>query len=232
MTKSKTVTVEEAAGEEVATITEETAVAVATATYGQGEISKDDIIMPELKLSQGAGALGDWPKGKLVIDAEFEIDAPSVITVCTWKKRYVEYIPYGSGETSRFFDSEEELTAAGLSLKWGENSEKPSANAIMDTIICIHGGPDADPAQFPEEYNGERYLFCIWRIKGTNYVKAAKPIITADAGYLKGNIRSGSFTLTPDKQSNDKGSWWVTSLTRKAINDEAFQKFIGSYLKN
>lgn len=210
---------------------EETAVAVVTSDYASGDFNSSDIIMPELKLSQGAGALGDWPKGQLVIDAEFEIEKPATITVLSYKKRYVEYIPYGTGETSRFFDTEEDVVDAGLSIKWGPDGERPTANAIMDTMICVHGGKDADPAQFPYEYEGERYLFCLWRIKGTSYDKAAKVIITADSTYLKGNIRSGSFTLEPQQSKGAKGSWWVSHLKRKALNDGDFQKFLKEYFK-
>ncbi len=56
------------------TKTEKSELATGTMVHGSGEFTKDDIIMPELKLSQGAGALGDWPKGQLVIDAEFEVE--------------------------------------------------------------------------------------------------------------------------------------------------------------
>jgi len=209
---------------------EKAELATGSMVYGSGEFTKDDIIMPELKLSQGAGALGDWPKGQLVVDAEFEVDKPAEITVLSYKKRYVEYIPYGSGETSRFFDSEAEVVEAGLSIKWGDNGERPSANALMDTMICIHGGPDADPAQFPYEFKGGRYLFCIWRIKGTSYDAAAKVIITADSTYLKNNIRGGSFILEPTQSKNTKGSWWVSKLKRKGLNDEDFVGFLGEFM--
>ena len=185
--------------------------------------------MPEIKLSQGAGALGDWPKGQLVVDAEFEVEKPAIITVLSYKKQYVEYIPYGTGETSRFFNTEEEVVEAGLSLKWADN-QRPTANAIMDTMICVHGGKDADPAQFPYDFKGERYLFCLWRIKGTSYDTAAKPIVTADSTYLKGNIRKGSFILEPKKAENSKGSWWVSQLKRKGLNDDDFVAFLGEFM--
>jgi|11_taG_2_1085331.scaffolds.fasta_scaffold00284_17 hypothetical protein len=208
---------------------ESTAVAVATSSFAEGDFNQNDIIMPEIKLSQGAGALGDWPKGQLVVDAEFEVEKPAIITVLSYKKQYVEYIPYGTGETSRFFNTEEEVVEAGLSLKWADN-QRPTANAIMDTMICVHGGKDADPAQFPYDFKGERYLFCLWRIKGTSYDTAAKPIVTADSTYLKGNIRKGSFILEPKKAENSKGSWWVSQLKRKGLNDDDFVAFLGEFM--
>jgi hypothetical protein len=209
---------------------EATELATGTAVYGSGEFTKDDIIMPEIKLSQAAGLLADWPKGVLVVDAEFEVEKPAEVTVLSYKKRYVEYIPFGTGETSRFFDSEAEVVEAGLSLKWGDSGERPSANALMDTMICVHGGKDADPAQFPYEHDGERYLFCLWRIKGTSYDAAAKVIVTADSTYLKNNIRGGSFILEPTKAKNNKGSWWVSKLKRKSINDEGFVAFLSEFM--
>ena len=208
---------------------EDAELAVATSSHAQGDFNQSDIIMPELKLSQGAGALGDWPKGQLVVDAEFEVAKPATITVLSYKKQYVEYIPYGTGETSRFFDTEEEVVEAGLSLKWADN-QRPTANAIMDTMICVHGGPDADPAQFPYEFKGGRYLFCIWRIKGTSYDTAAKHIVTADATYLKGDIRKGCFSLVPTKAENSKGSWWVSRLSRKGLNEDDFVGFLGEFM--
>jgi len=211
------------------TKTETNEVAIATGSYAQGDFQASDIIMPELRLAQGAGAWGDWQKGKLVIDNEYEIDKPATVTVMSYKKSYVEYVPYGADETSRFFDTEEELLEAGLSLKWVDN-QRPSANALMDTMICVHGPENADPQQFPYEFEGNNFMFCAWRIKGTSYATAAKPIVTADSTFLKNNIRGGSFTMEPKKVDGAKGSYWVNTLKRSGGNTEEFQAFLGEFM--
>jgi len=203
--------------------------AVAAGSHAQGDFNASDIIMPELRLAQGAGAWGDWAKGKLIIDNEYEIEKPATVTVLSYKKSYVEYVPFGSDDTSRFFETEAELLEAGLSLKWVDN-QRPSANALMDTMICVHGGAEADPIEFPYEFEGNRYLFCAWRIKGTSYATAAKPIVTADATFLKNNIRGGSFTMEPKKVDGAKGSYWVNSLKRDELNSAEFQKFVSEFM--
>ena len=203
--------------------------AVASGSFAQGDFKSSDIIMPELRLAQGAGAWGDWPKGVLVVDNEFEVKKPAIVTVLSYKKSYVEYIPYGSDETSRFFDTEEELVEAGLSLNWVDN-QRPSANALMDTMICVHGGEDADSTQFPYDFGGEKFLFAAWRIKGTSYATAAKPIVTADNTFLKNNIRGGSFNMVPKKIDGSKGSYWVNTLKRNELNEPKFQQFVGEFM--
>lgn len=204
-------------------------VAVASGSHAQGEFNTSDIIMPELRLAQGAGSWGDWPKGQLIVDNEYEIKKPATVTVLSYKKSYVEYVPFGSDETSRFFDTEAQVIEAGLTLKW-INSERPTANALMDTMICVHGGSEADPIEFPYEFEGDRYLFCAWRIKGTSYASAAKPIVTADATFLKNNIRGGSFTMEPKKVDGQKGSYWINTLKRDDLNSPEFQKFVSEFM--
>ena len=203
--------------------------AIASGSFAQGDFQASDIIMPEVRLAQGAGAWGDWPKGDYVVDNEYKIAKPAVVTVLNSKKSYVEYIPFGSDETSRFFDTEEEVLEAGLSLKWVDN-QRPSANALLDTMVCIHGGEDADPVEFPYEFDGERYLFCAYRIKGTSYASAAKVIVTADSTYLKNNIRGGSFVMEPKKIDGQKGSYWVNTFKRNELNTPEFQKFLGEFM--
>jgi hypothetical protein len=54
--------------------------------------------------------------------------------------------------------------------------------------------------------------------------------VTADATFLKNNIRGGSFTMEPKKVDGAKGSYWVNTLKRDELNSSEFQKFVSEFM--
>ena len=193
-----------------------------------GDFDQTDLTFPTMSIAQGVGPLADdWDKGDLVIDGEFKIEAPAELTVLKVNKRFVENIPYGSDEIPRTMNTKEEVLAAGGTTSWDDGP--PSFKAVADCLVCIKGPKKASAVEYPFEFDGTRYLFAMWRIKGARYKHAAKTIVQAAKMYYRGSLREGTFFLTPTKEVNNGNSYMVAKLVRGEMNDSKFTSWLGEF---
>jgi hypothetical protein len=193
-----------------------------------GEIDRSDIQIPRISLVQKTGDLSELhPSGSFVLSNEYAISNgsdPLNIVVVHMKKTFVEALDFGSEEISRTFNTSDEVRAAGLTLDW-VGDEKPSAKPVLNCMVAIEA-PSEDPVLFPYQFNGKAYALATWKISGTAYTSAAKPILTAATLALGGVISAGQWQLTSKSQKGGKGTFYVPVVRQHGRTPEPLRQFL------
>ena len=207
--------------EEVKTaeVTEESAVvaqeetqttAISTLRTGEitGDIDRSDISFPRLNVVQGIGNLSEiFAKGDIVYNKEVllysqaENDNPLEVTVLSFKKYYMESIPYDPDIFPEIYNTRKEVIAAGLSPDW-VGKIKPEVTKCADLMVVIKRPERADKLLFPFEYKGERYTLAMWTVSSTAYSKVATPVLSASSFSLRETLLAGQWSLASAMQKN------------------------------
>ncbi|MFI3244306.1 MAG: hypothetical protein R3Y56_08645, partial [Akkermansia sp.] len=153
-----------------------------------GEIEQGDIIIPRLNIVQNVGALGElFDAGQIVLNQETPLvkEGEAIeLTVLNVRKVFQENVSYDSDERPAVYNTLEEVKAAGGSIEWGANGEKPSFLPVLHTQVLIKA-PEGAEGAFPFEFEGASYALALWTIKGVAYTRAGKNIVTAARFALK-----------------------------------------------
>ena len=185
---------------------------VASFALGQtmGYIDQSDLHRPRLELSQSVGPLMEagFPPGQVILAQEEALWAegydPIEVTFLAGRKQFVEDVPYGSDQKARYFDTPEEVKAAGLWTTW-QNDEKPPVYPMLTYVAIIKKPHYAQSAQFNIEYGDDLYAMAEIRYAKTAYPEVSKILLspnyrgklhTAKFGYSCAREKKGKNTVT------------------------------------
>jgi len=200
--KSKTETIPD-----IDTVTEDASTTTLPAEWDKGSnlpdvfrprgaaLEKSDILLPRLSLVQRVGDLSViFMQGSWVLNREIQLtqklEEPMVITVLQSPvKYYQEVLAYDpEGPRPRMFQSLEEVNEAKLTLAWGHNDERPTAEPVADVVLLI-SKPESvnDELSFSQQVKGIGLCaLAQWSLVRTAYTRAAKRLFTAIALELGG----------------------------------------------
>lgn len=201
----------------------------------EGDFTLSDVKLPYVTVVQKTSDLVEagFSPGSLVIkqgDSIVGLPASTSVTVLQLKKQYKEDLPYGSDAQPRVFDTVAEVRSAGGSTEYGsENYFHPIAS-IQLLVEAPSGLDDAAADLFPYDFNGKAYAIAVLTASKTGYSSVAKPVITALMSFLKGKAPSGKWTLSSEKRTNAKNSWYVPVIRINGRNDSDFAEFAGSFV--
>lgn len=200
-----------------------------------GPVAKSDYKLPTLNIAQSVGDLGQqFEVGSIILNKELALtegvhtDKPVKLTVLSFRKYFLERLPFGGDTMPRVFDTEEAMRAAGLHLDWIDNKPAP-AFAAGEALVAIESSEGN--ALFPFEFNGKHYALAIWRLNSaSSYNRAGKLIVTAGDWGLKSGLHKGSWTLNTAKEK--LGTNWVVVpvLKNGPRNPEDLAEFFATLL--
>jgi len=211
--------------------------ALPTIFTGQGApLEKNDIILPRLNLIQRVGDLSVlFPLGSWVLNREIPLtkapeEALTITVLQNPVKYYQESLAYNpEGPRPRVFNSLEELREAGLTLDWGANNARPTAESVAETVVLIKK-PDSvdDNLAFSQTIEGIGHCaLAKWTLMRTAYTRAAKRIFTAIALELgERPIRHMGWTLQGVPAKVNGYNIFVPKLTPSGFWPEATIKDI------
>jgi hypothetical protein len=207
----------------------------------QGELDSSDFKLPVLMVTQKIGPMSEkFTPGDITLNKELvlvnadttkpEKKAAGVeITVIKIRSYYEEVVPYGGDEFGRTFNTEAEVEAAGLTARWIDNVPA-TAKSVAEAMVCIKDPTGADDMNFPYEFDGARYAFAMWTIRGTAYKASAQEIFTARKFYYREGLKNGSFWLTCPwtKFPSGNGSF-VATLRKHKKHTPAFVAWLTEF---
>lgn len=200
-----------------------------SAPLGQpvGQFDPSDFDTPFLKLMQSTSPLvennpgvynvGDWvvqqgDAGTIIWQDGWE---PLEVTILRYGKGFMEQLKYGEDERPRVFATAEAAQAAGLIPFGGDGVGYVS---YADTMVLVKAPPyELELPDFTEEFDGERYALCMWRITGTAYKFAAKKIMGLLRTDLKGGLHLGAISLEARLEKGKIRSYFVPQLRKGEI---------------
>lgn len=186
-----------------------------------GEVDKDDIKYPQMKLAQSVGPLfEDYNRtpGELVLKNEISLWKPGQVnpvrlTVVKAAKSYIEATVYGEDVIPRRFLTKADADAAGLRTEWGPNSEKPEVLPQLYCVVLIEADEATkDHPEFYVEIGGKNYALATWTIASTAYKAAATVIITEEKTTLRKKIHTGVFAVSAIKVKGKANSYWQPQI--------------------
>lgn len=200
----------------------------------QGERSRADIKMPELRIVHNVGGLSEnFEPGSLVLNGEKVLSqkgqTPVKLTVLNFKRYYSENLPYNpDGPKPRTFETEAEMKAAGLHTEW-INDQKPPATVVGDALIAIES--DVEDPHFPIEFGGKFYAIALWKLHSSSaFNRAGKTILTAAEWGLKAGLHHGSWLLTTSREKLGKNFVQVPVLKSGPRNSKQLAEFFANVL--
>ena len=211
--------------------------ALATQAPGQvsGEVDSSDFELPDLKLAQAVGPLGQelgFSAGQLVLKRELAIWSPEdgeplQITVLKLKKQFIEHTEWGSDVMPRVFDTLQEVKNNGGYIEWVGNERPPFEPMAVALILIKKPDHIEDVAgHFNLEHESGLYSQAIWRLQGQGYKYAARKIITESRLRLKEGLFLAAFDLTALLVKGKLNSYWVPQLKNGALHDQSFVDFV------
>ena len=193
-----------------------------------GHIEASDFHRPRLELSQSVGPLMDlgFPPGQVVIAQEEAIWAegyPALeVTFLAGQKRFVEDVPYGGDQKPRFFDSPEEVKAAGLWTTW-QNDEKPPVYPQLTFVALIKKPEHAQSAQFSLEFGDALYALAEVKYAKTAYPEMSKILLNPS---YRGKLHTAKFAYTCTREKRGKNTVTIPKAKFAGWHEPAFVEFI------
>lgn len=168
-----------------------------------GELDAKDFRVPRLDTAYGVGQyVGKFAAGSLILGKDHllvQINEPLRIVILSAIKYWKEYISndqWGAGIRPRQFATEEEVKAAGGTIDWGPNNERPSYGGAMDAKILIQKPDAITCGMFGVEIEGKLWAPAIWTVDKLAYRRAGTAILSAAAFALKARgLLSGLFEV-------------------------------------
>jgi hypothetical protein len=160
------------------------ALAVTTASAPDGNISRDDIILPRVNLVQKSGKLcDDFAPGSFLFEKQVVLATPGnsfSAVVLGHSKYYQEKVEYGSDEFGRRANNEEEVRNLGGTTTWGVN-DKPYFQPVADLLLAVKAPPGVEGDAldlFPYQTGDEHYAIAIYTVASSAYTSLAKRVFT------------------------------------------------------
>lgn len=205
-------------------------------------ITKNDLILPTLRIAHKSGALGDqFQHGSYVLDGQLQItnfdkaDKKSTqleVTVLEAQKSYVENIPYGTQQTPNVVFDEAEVTAMGKTTQyWRDdngNSQQPHYWPTLHCKILVKrpdiqvDGADVPSTLFPLSFGEDRYAMLAWELQRSGYSRAGRRILTAIQHKIFECLSCGRFLLSTTEASMNGNKVFVPELSYGETHDDEF----------
>jgi hypothetical protein len=212
-------------------------------------ITRDDIILPTLRLAHNVGSLGeDFQKGSYVVDGQTQVtqffpkDNRSTqieLTVLEITKSFVENVPYPQ-VGKRLYD-DKVVASEGKTIEyWTDdagNRQPPHYFPTLDLRILVKR-PTAEletldengdkqkgevpTLSFPFSYAGEDYAMLAWTLQRSGYSRAGKRILSAFANKVFACPHCGRFLLGSSMNEFNSNKTFVPELQYGAKHDEEF----------
>lgn len=202
----------------------------------EGEVDAGDIRLPRINLTQKSGKLGeDFAPGSFVFNKEILISngpEPFELVALRIRKQYQEALPYDpDGPTPKVFNTSEEVKKAGGHFNFEEKAGYYKEIAhILCLVGCPEGVTDDQRDYFMFEHEGNQFALAMWTVTGSAYTSVAKALFTAAAGHLRAGLQNGKWTITSEKRSNTKNTWFTPIIRAAGKTTPEFQKFAESLL--
>lgn len=198
---------EERAESALTTIPEGTVAPVAGLTSQfQGDVDKDDMIVPYLAVVQKTGTLGDdFPFGHFVLDKQHDLgDSISAIFVNA-QKFFEEKRPFGAEGFPERWDTKAEAVGSGLEYL---------AVANLDLLIEVEEDSScAEQALFT--FNGKAYAAARYTVRSTSYGRVYKVLVN--------DVRINKAMKNPETGKPDLACRFYSMATeKKAVNGNTF----------
>lgn len=168
----------------------------------EGEFTQRDVSVPRIKIGSKLSKeceddptkIGQWLYDGLAVGKTIRVIITRVV------KSYVEDLPYGSEEQPKRFKTYGEAVQAGCQVRDTADIEMlVECDETMDQFAALDAG-------------GKSYAPARYTVQSSSYSRSVGIILRDAGGWLKGDLASGFYSISTEKKSNDKGSWFVPSL--------------------
>lgn len=175
----------------------------------EGEFTSRDMATPYLgimmKTSKNFDDHPDW-LGQWVYDKEICLGESIKVLFLRAAKYYKQKTEWGSEEIPARFNKLADARAAGF------HDGNLEECADLDVLIEV----DADTegvADLAHIFDGDKaYILARYSVRSTAYRRTVGILAKDSAGFLKGNLINGFYTMTTERKQNDKGSWYVPAM--------------------
>ena len=163
----------------------------------EGEIDSADFSLCYLSLCQKSGALADdFKPGNFVFAKSIDLGTSISVIPVRAAKFYEEDAPFGEGNGQ----------------VWNKRSEIPSGQPVreaanVDFLVQI----DQPVSALSVTVDGKTFACGRFVVRKSSY-SVFKTLVTDTAGFLRDGLYTGQYTMTSEKRSNDKNSWYVPQL--------------------
>ena len=201
----------------------------------QGEVDHDDINTPRLNLCQKSGKLSDdFPVGDFIFDKAVNLGDEIRVIVCAVRKYYREVTDFDGDEIGKIYNTTAEYREDGKFIGRENGDVMKSADIIFliespdeeaDKALRDHGDADF------EDEDKTPYLLALMTVQSSSY-QVFKTIYTASKRHLKNKetgeveLERGVWTMSRDKRSNPKNTWFVPILKTAGASRPEVQEFI------
>ena len=205
-------------------------------------ITKDDLILPTLRIAHKSGALGDqFGHGSYVMDGQLQItnfdkalkkSTPLEVTVLEAQKSYVENIPYGTQQKPNVVFDEAEVTAMQKTTQYWKddngNSQQPHYWPTLHCKILVKRpdiqveGEDVPSTLFPLSFDGDNYAMLAWELQRSGYSRAGRRILTAVQHKIFNCLSCGRFLLSTTVATMNGNSVFVPELSYGETHSDDF----------
>lgn len=178
-----------------------------TNTQLEGEFTARDMAIPYLSLGQKSGTMTDghpeWI-GKFVYDKSALLGDKIRVVVMSMKKIYEEVTEYRSDIIPQRFATAVEARESGVEFR-----EVAQVDLLVEAT-------NKDLADFATVTEGAVNLIpARWVVRSSSYGRVVGTLVRDLAGWLKGDLSSGFYEVTVQKQSG-KGNTWFVPVMRTA----------------
>mgnify|MGYP003146248097 CR=1 FL=1 len=195
-----------------------------TAPIQQGasaEITKDDLVLPTLRIVQRVGALAEQHEpGSIIVDGEEIIsdgEQSVEVTVIEFQKCFTENVPWGAEKIPNVLFSEEAVHQLGLTTSWHEDEGERVAPDYWPTLHLrvLVKQPEGleDSLHFPFNYGDDNYAMLAWTLQRSAYHRAGRRILSAFKFKIFQTPAEGFFRLTTKLQSFGANKAYVPDVT-------------------
>jgi len=209
----------------------------------EGDIDRDDLVIPYFSLVGKTGQLSDhFTPGSFVFNKEHVLSdgkEPLLITALSLKKSWVEDIDFDPEIMPKRWDNLADAMEEGYSKEWGaEKRVVPQAAILLLVPISSEYASFEAPKhlhqvlteQAQRVFRGEPvfgFARALYICQGGAYNAVAKPLITATtSGHLRGGVHHGAWTITSYLRSNNKNSWYAPKLAAAGKHSPEFVKWL------
>jgi len=172
----------------------------------EGEIDSADFSLCYLSLCQKSGTLADdFKPGNFVFAKSIDLGTAISVIPVRATKFYEEDAPYGEGSGQT----------------WTKRSEIPPGQPVreaanVDFLVLI----DQPVSALSVSIDGRTWACARFVVRKSSY-GVFKTLVTDTAGFLRNGLCTGQYSLTSEKKSNEKNSWYTPQLRANGAVDEA-----------
>jgi hypothetical protein len=203
----------------------------------EGDFDTTDLILPQFKVSSGAGPLRKLqvPDGMLVLGSgedwlwlreDNPENAPLGVTILRAQKKFFQKKNedgdnlYDIGEMGLMFDTKEEMQAANGTLQDVEGMKVFEAGMAAQVAIRMPDMSAEDRTEWDTlglfnqvEIEGVPYAVAMWFIRGSTYRETGKKIYNDNGKvYPSGESYRVEYEATAKRIDGDKNTWWIVKL--------------------